>query len=325
MGPLRDPVTWLKRSLLFAGRVLRSFSRNRGILLAGGVGYNALLSLVPFLVLTVAALSTFFDEARIVEMLRPQLTALVPEHADTILQAAQTFLQDQASIRVVSVVLMLFFSSIAFRVLEEAVAAIFHTSGRGAHRSFWVSALLPYLFMLLLMVSLFLLTLLTASLDALDEHPLRVFALERPVAYGIKILLRLSSFLGLVFVFAGIYRVLPVVRISLRRALAGGLAAAVLWRLTATFMVYFFANLSMVNVLYGSLASVIVVLLLLEIVFVILLLGAQVIAEIEASSAAGLRWYEKPVEGTRHTSAAYALTTTAPGPLRSPPVRAAGK
>jgi membrane protein len=58
-----EPWRWLRRLLLFAGRVLRSFARNRGILLAGGVGYNALLSLVPFLTLTVAALSIFFDEA----------------------------------------------------------------------------------------------------------------------------------------------------------------------------------------------------------------------------------------------------------------------
>jgi membrane protein len=63
-------------------------------------------------------------------------------------------------------------------------------------------------------------------------------------------------------------------------------------------MVYFFTNLSMVNVLYGSLATVVVVLLSLEIVFVILLLGAQVIAELEASSAAGMRWYEKAREVT---------------------------
>jgi membrane protein len=157
-----------------------------------------------------------------------------------------------------------------------------------------VSALLPYLFMLLLMVALFFITLLTATVDVLDERPLGVFALERPLAYGIKLLVRLSGFLGLVLLFAGIYRVLPVVRISIRRAFVGGLAAAVLWRLTAVFMVYFFTNISMVNVLYGSLATVIVVLLSLEIVFIILLLGAQVIAELEASFTAGLRWYEKP-------------------------------
>jgi membrane protein len=307
MGRLRAPVTWLKRLALFAGRVLRSFSRNRGILLAGGVGYNALLSLVPFLTLAVAALSIFFDEERILEMLRSELTALVPQHADTILQTAETFLQNQASTGVVSVVLMLFFSSIAFRMLEEAVAAIFHTSGRGAHRRFWISALMPYVFMLLLMVSLLFITLLTVSLDALDEDPLGVFAMGRPVAHGIKLLLRLSGFLGLVLLFTGIYRVLPVIRISVRRAFVGGLAAAVLWRLTAKFMVYFFTNISMVNVLYGSLATVIVVLLSLEIVFVILLLGAQVIAELEACSAAGLRWYEEPGQHARPPS---------PGPAR---------
>lgn len=289
----RHLFTWSGRLFLFAGRVLRAFSRNRGVLLAGGVGYNALLSLVPFLTLAVAALSMFFDEARILDILRPELTALVPQHADAILQAAQTFLHTEASTRAVSVVLLLFFSSIAFRMLEEAVAAIFHTSSHAAHRSFWVSALLPYVFMLVLMAALLLVTLLTAGLDALDEHQLRMFALERRVASGIKLLLRLSGFLGLVVLFAGIYRVLPVVRISARRALIGGLAAAVLWRLTAAFTVYFFTNISMVNVLYGSLATVIVVLLSLEIVFVILLLGAQVIAELEASSAAGVSWYER--------------------------------
>jgi membrane protein len=292
-------LTSLWRVVRFAGRVLRSFSRNRGILLAGGVGYNALLSLVPFLTLLVGALSIFFDEARIRETLRSELTALVPQHADTIVQTAQAFLQNQASIRAVSVVLMLFFSSVAFRMLEEAVAAIFHASSRGAQRSFWISALLPYLFMLLLMGALLLVTLFTAALDAIEAHPVRVFDLERPAAYGLELALRLSGFFGLVLLFTGIYRVLPVARISARRAFVGGLAAAVLWRLTAKFMVYFFANLSMVNVLYGSLATVVVVLLSLEMVFVILLLGAQVIAELEASSAAGMRWYEDPRQVTR--------------------------
>jgi membrane protein len=293
MDPVRAVWRWAARLLLFTGRALRAFSSNRGVLLAGGVGYNALLSLVPFLTLVVAALSIVFDEARILDVLRPELTALVPQHADAVLQAAQAFLRTEASTRAFSVAAMLFFSSIAFRMLEQAVAAIFHSSGTASHRSFWVSALLPYLFMLVLMLALLSVTLLTASVDALGEHPLRMFGLERPLASGIKLLLRVSGFVGLVVLFAGIYRVLPVVRISTRRAFVGGLAAAALWRLTALFTVYFFTNLSMVNVLYGSLATVVVVLLTLEIVFVILLLGAQVIAELEASSAAGLRWYEE--------------------------------
>lgn len=296
MERLRRAWIWCGRVLAFAGRVLHAFVRNRGLLLAGGVGYNALLSLVPFLTLAVAALSVFFDEGLILDALGEELAALVPQHADAILDAAQQFLQTEASTRVVSVAMLLFFSSIAFRMLEEAVAAIFHTTVHPAHRSFWVSALLPYVFILSLMAALLAVTLLTAGLDALDEHQLRIFGLEERVASGLALLLRLSGFVGLVALFTAIYRVLPVVRISRRRAFVGGLAAAVLWRVTAAFMVYFFTNISMVNVLYGSLATVIVTLLSLEIVFVILLLGAQVIAELEASSAAGVSWYEKRAE-----------------------------
>jgi membrane protein len=294
MDPVRDPWIWPRRLLRFAGRVLGSFLRNRGILLAGGVGYNALLSIVPFLTLAVGGLTVVFDEARILDMLRSELTELVPQHADTILESTQTFLGNQATANVVSVALLLFFSSIAFRMMEEAVAAIFHTPIESARRSLWVSAVLPYVFMLLLMIALFAMTLLTYSLDALGERSVRVFAVDRSLEFAVEWLLRLANFVGLALLFAAIYRVVPVVRISLRRALVGGLSAAVLWRLVARFMVYFFTNISMVNVIYGSLATVIVVLLYLEIAFIILLLGAQLIAELEASSAAGLPWYEKP-------------------------------
>jgi membrane protein len=294
MDSPRDAWAWPGRLLLFAGRVVRAFLGNRGILLAGGVGYNALLSLVPFLAVVVDVLSLFFDRDRILAVLRAELTELLPQHADTIVQTAQAYLREHATTSVVSVLLLLFFSSIAFRMLEEAVAAIFHTSLEAGARSFWVSALLPYLFMLVLMVALFFLTLLTSALDALGERSIRIFAVDRSLAQAVELLLRVAGFAGLVLLFAGMYRVLPAVRISTRRALVGGLSAAVLWRLVARFVAYFFTNLSMVNVVYGSLAAVIVVLVSLEIVFVIVLLGAQVIAELEASAAAGLRWYEKP-------------------------------
>jgi membrane protein len=45
--------------------------------------------------------------------------------------------------------------------------------------------------------------------------------------------------------------------------------------------VFYFSTLSMVTVIYGSLATAIVALLSLEIAGMILLLGAQVIAEYE--------------------------------------------
>ena len=128
MKPLRWLWTWIIRVLRFAARVVSAFLNNRGILLAGGVGYNALLSVVPFLTLTVAALSPFFDHQHILGMLRPELRVVVPQNADDILAAVDAYLQHQATASLVSVLVLFFFSSIAFRMLEQAVAAIFHTS-----------------------------------------------------------------------------------------------------------------------------------------------------------------------------------------------------
>src|SRR5512141_1108442 len=99
MAPVRNAWRWPGRVLRFGGRVLGAFSRNRGVLLAGGVGYNALLSLVPFLTLVVAALSSLFEEARILDILRRELSTLVPQHADAVLQAAQSFLRTPAATR----------------------------------------------------------------------------------------------------------------------------------------------------------------------------------------------------------------------------------
>ena len=288
------PLLLATRVLRFARRVVAAFLRNRGILLAGGVGYNALLSIVPFLTLTLSVLSSFVDEALILGALRRELSFLLPQHADTVLQAAQSFVSHQAATSAVSVVALVFFSSIAFRMLEDAVATIFHASGRTARRHAAISALLPYLFMLLLMVAIFALTLLSSAADAIRSSEVNVLGVQVPTAAPVRLLLRTAGFAGLVLLFAGVYLAIPVGRVSRRRAFIGGLSAAILWRAVGILLSYYFATLSMVNLLYGSLATVVVVLLFLEGAFIILLLGAQVIAELEASAAAGVPWYQPP-------------------------------
>jgi membrane protein len=84
-----------------------------------------------------------------------------------------------------------------------------------------------------------------------------------------------------VVILTGLYVLMPIGRVKLSRAALGAVAATALWEGVRHILLWYFANVSMVNVLYGSLATTIVVLLTLEAAAVILLLGAQVIAELE--------------------------------------------
>lgn len=96
-----------------------------------------------------------------------------------------------------------------------------------------------------------------------------------------RLLLYLLGFAGEVFVLASIYLVMPVGRPSVRLALLGSVTAAVLWEITRHVLVWYFATLSQVSVVYGSLTTAIVVLFSLEALATLLLFGTQVISEFE--------------------------------------------
>ena len=54
-------MSWPRRLFRFLRRILSNFRRNNGLLLAGALGYNALLSMIPLIALILVVLSTVFD------------------------------------------------------------------------------------------------------------------------------------------------------------------------------------------------------------------------------------------------------------------------
>jgi uncharacterized BrkB/YihY/UPF0761 family membrane protein len=74
---------------------------------------------------------------------------------------------------------------------------------------------------------------------------------------------------------------MPVGRLSLNHALVGGVTAGLLWELTRHALVWYYSTISQIGVVYGSLTTAIAVLLSVEIAAILLLFGAQVIAEYE--------------------------------------------
>ena len=271
---LRDPAG-------FAWRTLRAFRANQGLLLAGAVAYYALLSIVPLLILIVIALSHVIDQAALLDTLGRYLEWLVPGQSRAIVHELSNFLEHRELIGWVLGITMLFFSSLAFTVLESAMSVIFLHRVVVRRRHCLVSALLPYLYILSLGVGMLLVTLVAGSLTAIGQE--RVDFLGRSWSlHGVSgALLYLLGFAGEVFVLTSVYLVMPVGRLRISHALIGGVTAALLWEITRHVLVWYFATLSQVSVVYGSLTTAIVVLLSLEIAATLLLFGAQVISEYE--------------------------------------------
>jgi len=271
----------LKNPGAFVLQTLRSFRANQGLLLAGAVAYYTLLSIVPLLGLIVIALSHVVDQAELLATLGVYLEWLVPGQSRAMVDELGIFLEHRQVIGWVLLLTMLFFSSLAFMVLEKAMAVIFLHRFAVRHRHFLVSALIPYCYILLLGIGLLVITLVSGSLQAIGTEHVGAFGRVWSLGGVSGVLLYLLGLAGEIFVLTSIYLVMPVGRLSMRHALIGAVTAAMLWELTRHLLVWYFATLSQVSLVYGSLTTSIVVLLSLEIGATALLVGAQVISEYE--------------------------------------------
>jgi YihY family inner membrane protein len=295
--PLPGPQTRyvLEHPGAFALRALQGFRANQGLLLAGAVAYYALLSIVPLLILTAIALSHVVEPAVLLQTLGRYLEWLVPGQSAVIVHELGNALEHREVLGWLLLATMLFFSSLAFTVLENAMSVIFHHRVAIRRRHFLVSAVIPYCYILSLGLGLLLVTLVAGSLQAMGREQVEFLGREWSLGGVSGVLLYLLGVAGEVFVITSVYMVMPVGRLRLSHALLGALTATVLWELTRHLLVWYFATLSQIGAVYGSLTTAIIVLLSLELGSTLLLFGAQVIAEYERIGTAGFQTAPAPL------------------------------
>jgi len=271
----------LRHPMRFIWQVLKGFKANQGLLLSGAVAYYALLSIIPLITLILMALSHFVGTDLLLETLRQNIELIVPAHADVIVEQMSQFLNHRHVISWVLVGALLFFSSMAFTVLENAISFIFHHRIAIHRRHFLVSAILPYIYILVMGIGFFLMTLIASVMAGVETRELSLFGMHWSLQGISRVSLYIIGLAGQILLLTSFYLVMPLGHLSIRHALIGGVAAAIMWEVMRHILVWYFSTLSLVNVVYGSLATAIVVLISLEIAGMILLFGAQVIAEYE--------------------------------------------
>jgi len=266
----------------FALQVLRAFRKNQGLLLSGALAYYILLSVIPLFTFLLLMLSHVVDQSSLIATLSRYIDLIIPADSTAVLEQVRNVLEHRELASWIVLGSMLFFSSLAFGVLESAMAIIFVHRVRHKPRPLIVSLLLPYVYILLLAVGFLVMTVIASLLQTMSEDQLLVLGRGWSLDKVSVVLLYLIGLIGLILVLTSIYLVMPPSgRVRPRHALVGGIAVGILWEATRHILVWYFSTLSLVGVVYGSLATTIVGLLSLEMASIILLLGAQAIAEYE--------------------------------------------
>ena len=269
------------RLFSFLLRVLRGFKRNQGLLLSGAVAYYTLLSIVPMSILALIVLTHFIEEQQLIHTLSTYLEMVIPGYAATLTEQVRVFLEHRKVIGIIGFLVMLFFSSMAFSMLENAMSVIFSQRVRIQRRNFLISAIIPYVYIFVMGLGIVLVSFIVGAIETLESRHLTILGWSLNLGGATGVALYILGIVGEVLMLTSLYLVMPVVRVRFRHALIGGITATVLWEITRRVLVWYYAVISMVNVIYGSIAMTVVALLSIEVVALILLLGAQVIAELE--------------------------------------------
>jgi YihY family inner membrane protein len=276
--PLRDAYGFVRR-------VLREFFANGCITLAGSVAYNGLLSVIPLFLVAATLFARFVDRNRFIAVAVREIRQVVPaDVAEPITDTLRALLEVPHTGGIVGFITLAFFSTLAFRTLQHAFDLIFrHRLDTHPPRPLVASMIVSLLYVLAIgFASL----LQTIAIISLDRFPYLAAHVPRWAGAG--------GFASMIVLLASIYLYLPFGKGSVRTALIGATFAAVAWEAVQYAFLWYMRNVSEVNLIYGSMAAVIVVLVSLELAALIVLLGAQIIAEIEKSWRAGRHWYEAP-------------------------------
>ena len=117
-------------------------------MLAGAVAYYASQSIVPLLSLTEIALAHVVEQGALLQIVGRYLEWLVPGQSKVVVAELANFIAQCDVLGCVLLANMLFFSSMAFTVLENVMSDILHHRVTVRRRHFLISAVIPYVYIL---------------------------------------------------------------------------------------------------------------------------------------------------------------------------------
>jgi YihY family inner membrane protein len=241
--------------------------------MAASIAYFSFFSLFPLLVGVVAGASLFLDRVDIQSHLDRMLSGDFPGSAEFLRTNIEALIDQRGAASIASVVGLLWSASKMFGALNRGINLAF---GVPEGRPFYLSKL--RYFAMTVGLSLLLLVAVGAStvLDLVSQLDLTRFGFDGTLFASLSG--RVASLVSIFTTITLIYKLVPYERHAWRDILPGALAATLLFELGKALFVLYLGNVGNLEAVYGSLTSVIVLLLWLYFSARVLLFGAEICA-----------------------------------------------
>lgn len=252
----------------------RSIGRHQVGDMAASLSYYALLAIFPLLLAVISGLSFFLDEAAIRHELQTLTTEYLPGAEDLVTRNIDTIIGLRGAVGLVALIGLIWTSSAMFGAITRILDRVWGVVEPHAFHIARARSLTMVLAVgILVAVSLVSTTFLQVAEGLGDVNSFGIFSLL--LASGARLLLQGSSLIGSILIPALLYRYAPSERIQWRDVLPGAVLSGLFFEIAKTVFLFYLTRFGRLDLVYGSVASVIVLLIWVYISGFILILGAE--------------------------------------------------
>ena len=235
---------------------------------AAGVAYYAILSIFPLLLGLIAIFSFFLPSVNLQDELQVFIGKNVPGATDILTQDIASNVKLQGTVGVLSIVIFFWSASLMFSAISLAINRAWDIR---IHRHFLIRKS-SELGMVFGTGILFLLSLGASAVISILRGVFNLPAADLIIA---DLGSRLVAFLLILAVFLLLYKLIPNTRTYWRNVWPGALTAAILFEIARTLFIFYLEHYANYQLIYGSIASIIVLLVWIFYSAFIMVLGAE--------------------------------------------------
>lgn len=252
--------------------VVRAYGDDHCSMIAAALSYYALLSIFPLMLFLIAIASAFIPPERVTRFVVSFVSLDLPSGTRLLETALQQAIQARGVITLISAASFLWSALGVFDMLQRGINRAFRVQHP---RPKWRQTIVS-IAMLIIVTILFLLSFALTTWLRIAFH-FRLMAHAAPPA--VEFLVDVVGFGTSIVMFALLYQYMPFgENVKWRDILLGAVVASVLWHIAKVIFTWYITSYVVLNLVYGPLSAVVVIMLWGFVTASILLFGAELAA-----------------------------------------------
>jgi len=257
-------------------KVWQAYWRDECLILSAAISFCAIFSVIPFLLLLFVFWGIFVGSS---DMLYTQIVqfakTLAPDISYEVLEDIKTVVEHRSALGWVGGLFLIWIFDVVFYSIAHAFDRIF---GAGKRRRYYRMKIASFAALLMTCAVVYFFIQLAVLATAIRSTNFMIGGIDLSFYVAKSLSFPSLVYMFLILMFTVMFRIMPTTQVRLPFALLGGVLFVNLWYVAKIAFHWYVENIAVFNIIYGTLGTLIVVVLWIYYSANILLLSAECIS-----------------------------------------------